>query len=269
MVRAGEEAGKLDQTFAFLADYLDRNYEITQKARNALIYPAFVIATFFVVMGLMMTMVIPRLAGILTETGQAIPMYTRVVLGISSFLSSYIVPILILLVIGAFLLFRYSRTETGSAAVARLQLGVPYIGDIFRKIYLSRIADNLSTMLKSGIQMVRGIEITASVVGNRTYEDILTKITDEVKSGLPVSDAMRKYEEFPGIVVAMVKIGEETGNVGEILDTMARFYRREVNNAIDTLVGLIEPFMIVTLAVGVAFLLASVLIPIYNISSGF
>src|SRR6185295_12333676 len=107
------------------------------------------------------------------------------------------------------------------------------------------------------------------VVGDSVYERILLSAAADVKGGLPVSEALRKHAEIPGIVVAMIKIGEETGNMGEILDTMARFYRREVNNAVDTLVGLIEPFMIVSLAVGVAVLLASVLLPIYNIASGF
>ena len=101
------------------------------------------------------------------------------------------------------------------------------------------------------------------------YEKVLKEVAADVKGGLPVSEAMRKHPEIPGIVVAMLKIGEETGNMGQILDTMARFYRREVNNAVDTLVGLIEPFMIVALAVGVAGLLASVLVPIYNIAQGF
>jgi type IV pilus assembly protein PilC len=106
-------------------------------------------------------------------------------------------------------------------------------------------------------------------VEDATYERILTAAAADVKAGLPVSEALRKHPEIPGIVVAMMKIGEETGNMGQILETIARFYRREVNNAVDTLVGLIEPFMIVSLAVGVAVLLASVLIPIYNIASNF
>ena len=124
-------------------------------------------------------------------------------------------------------------------------------------------------MLRSGIQILRGLEITGSVVGDAVYEKVLTTATADVKGGLPISEAFRKHPEIPGIIVAMLKIGEETGNMGHILETMSRFYRREVNIAVDTLVGLIEPFMIVMLAVGVAALLASVLLPIYNIAAGF
>lgn len=269
MVRAGEEAGKLDQTFQFLADYLDRNYELSQKARNALIYPAFVTATFIAVMTLMMTSVIPRLADILLETGQDIPLYTRVVLGISAFMSDYILLLGLAVVIGVAVLYRLTRTESGKQQLARAQLGMPYLGDVYRKLYLSRVADNLSTMLGSGIQMVRALEISATVVGNKIYSDMLMDVSEKVKAGVPASEALGSYEEMPGIMIAMIKIGEETGNVGKILETVARFYRREVDNAIDTLVSLIEPFLIVMLAVGVAFLLASVLIPIYNVSAGF
>jgi len=269
MVRAGEEAGKLDETFAFLADYLDRNYEITQKAKNALIYPAFIIFTFMVVMGLMMTLVIPNLASMLSEVGQDVPIYTKVVIGISNFLVRYILLLGILLVIAGVFLYRFSRTSAGREMVSRARMQIPAVGGIYQKLFLSRFADNLSTMLRSGIQILRALEVTSSVVGDAVYEKVLSSAALDVKGGLPLSEALRKHPEVPGIVIAMLKIGEETGNTGHILDTMARFYRREVNNAVDTLVGLIEPIMIVVLAVGVAMLLASVLIPIYNLASGF
>ncbi len=269
MVRAGEESGKLDETFSFLADYLDRNYEITQKARNALIYPAFIMTTFAVVMTLMMTLVIPKLALMLNDVGQQVPIYTRVVIGASNFIRRYILLILMLLGVGAVFFVRYAQTENGKDLVSRARLEIPVIGNIYQKIYLSRLSDNLSTMLKSGIQILRGLEITANVVEDATYEKILGLAAADVKAGLPVSEALRKHKEIPGIVVAMIKIGEETGNMGEILETMARFYRREVNNAVDTMVDLIEPLMIVVLAVGVAGLLAAILVPIYNLASSF
>ncbi|RJQ34544.1 type II secretion system F family protein [Candidatus Parcubacteria bacterium] len=269
MVRVGEESGKLDETFTFLSDYLDRNYEITQKARNALIYPAFIMLTFVVVMGIMLTVVIPNLADILNEVGQDIPIYTRIVIGISEFLSTHILLLSILLVGSGIFLVRFGTTPAGKETYSRARMQVPVIGGIYKKLYLSRIADNLSTMLRSGIQMLNSLEITANVVGDVTYEKILKAAATDVKSGLPVSEALRKHPEVPGIVVAMLKIGEETGNTSHVLDTMGKFYRREVNHSVDTLVSLIEPIMIVALALGVAVLLASVLIPIYNIASGF
>lgn len=269
MVRAGEESGKLDETFSYLATYLERSYEITVKARNALIYPAFIMGTFVVVMTLMMTLVIPKLADMLNGAGQDVPIYTKIVIGISTFLSHYILLIIIVLIVGGIAVYRFSLTPAGSETLSRAKLQFPVIGNIYRKIYLSRIADNLSTMLKSGIQILRALEITGSVVGDPTYEHALAVVSSDVKGGLPLSEAMRKHDIIPGIMVAMVKIGEETGNMGSILETIARFYRREVDNAVDTMVDLIEPIMIVGLAVGVAFLLSSVLVPIYNMASNF
>lgn len=267
MVRAGEEAGKLDETFSYLADSMDRNYEISSKAKNALIYPAFIVGTFIVVITLMMTLVIPRLAAMLFEVGQAVPIYTRVIISMSVLLADYAILWIIFLIVGGAFLFRFIQTKTGYEMFSRARLKIPIIGGIYKKLYLSRIADNLGTMLRSGIQMLRGLEITGSVVEDPTYERILAEASIDVKGGLPVSEAFRKHPEIPGIVVAMIKIGEETGNMGVILDSMAKFYRREVNNAVDTLVSLIEPIMIVSLAVCVAVLLASVLVPIYNIAA--
>ncbi len=268
MIKAGEETGKLTETFLYLADYLDRSYELTSKTKNALIYPAFVIATFFIVMILMLTFVIPRLAVILTETGQEVPMYTKVVIAISDFLTAYGIFAFILLVIGAAFAWRFSQTDGGKVAFSKARLDIPYIGDLYKKLYLSRIADNMNTMLTSGISMVRAIEITASVVGNDVYKNLLMEASESVRSGNSLSDSLAKNEEIPNIMVAMIRIGEETGELGNILKTLAAFYKREVNNAVDTLVGLIEPIMIVALGLGVGVLLTSVLVPIYNITAG-
>jgi type IV pilus assembly protein PilC len=267
MVRAGEEAGKLDETFIYLADYLDRSYEVVSKARNALIYPTFVILTFFVVMILMMTFVIPNISQILLDSGQEIPIYTQVVIAISNFFVDYGVFLLILLIVGGFFLWRYTLTAGGRGAFDRFVLTIPYVGDLFKKLYLARIADNMSTMLTSGISVVQATEITSSVVGSAVYEEILNDVAASVKGGGSVSTALSTHPEVPGIMTAMIKVGEETGELGSILKTLARFYNREVSNVVDTLVDLIEPFMIVLLGLGVGLLLASILIPIYNVSS--
>jgi len=267
MVKSGEESGKLDQTLLYLADYLDRTHEVTSKVKSALVYPAFIIFTFFAVMILMFTVVIPKISGILTESGQAIPIYTQIVLGISNFFVDYGLFLIILLIVGVFFLWRYSQTEAGKYTFDRFKISMPAVQILYRKLYLSRIADNMNVMLLSGIPIVRGLDLTSKVVDNKIFEDLLTQAVEDVKTGSAISDALMKSGEIPGIFIAMVKIGEETGQLGNILKTLASFYRREVVNAIDTLVGLIEPVMIVFLGFGVAFLLASVLIPIYNISS--
>lgn len=266
MIRAGEESGKLDQTFQFLADYLDRSYELLSKARNALIYPAFVMATFVAVMVLMLTLVIPRISAILIESGQEIPVYTKVVMALSSALTDYGIFFIAFLVIVGFFFARYGRTAAGKETFSRLKLSVPYVGNLYQKLYLSRIADNMQAMLSSGIPAVHALEITGSIVGNRVFEGILADAVQSVKTGNPISTTFARYPEIPSIMVQMLQVGEETGEMGSILEKLARFYRREVNNAVDTLVNLIEPVLIVALALGVGVLLASVLIPIYNIS---
>lgn len=268
MVKSGEETGKLDSAFGYLADYLDRTYEIVSKARRALIYPAFVISTFITVMVLMLTLVIPRVSKIIVDSGQEIPIYTKIVIGLSNFFVNYIAFIIFFAAAVSVALWRFGRTEVGKRAFDELKLAVPYIGALYEKLYLSRIADNLATMLASGISMVQALEITAEVVDNKVYREILDNTIAEVKGGKSFSDALSQYPEIPGVLTQMAKVGEETGNLGSILETLAKFYRREVDGAVDTLINMIEPAMIVLLGLGVGTLLAAVLMPIYNISSG-
>jgi len=266
MVRAGEESGKLSDTFVSLADHLDRSYEVSSRAENALIYPAFVIVVFFGVMGLMLTLVIPKISAVLLDSGASVPIYTKIVIGFSSFLVSYGIFILAALIGGAVYLWRLGKTVRGKLVLDGLKLSIPYLGDLYRKLYLARIADNFSTMLLSGVSVVEALEITSSVVGNSVYKVVLDEVGADVKGGSSISDALGRHPEMPGIMVAMVKVGEETGELGKILATLAKFYNREVSNAIDTLVGLIEPLMIVLLGLGVGTLLAAVLLPIYNLA---
>jgi type IV pilus assembly protein PilC len=268
MIKAGEESGKLDETFEYLADYLDRSYEVTSKVKNALIYPAFVIFTFIAVMVLMLTVVIPKISSIILDSGQEVPVYTKVVIGLSQFMTRYGLFFLVILIAGVILLVYYARTPAGKESLAKLKLQIPYISALYKKLYLSRIADNMNTQLISGVPMVKALELTSKVVDNKVYEDLLIASLEEVRGGKSLSDALMPYpREIPGIMVQMAKVGEETGDLGGILKTLAKFYQREVMQAVDTLVDLIEPIMIVALGLGVGFLLASVLIPIYNVSS--
>jgi type IV pilus assembly protein PilC len=268
MIKAGEESGKLDETFEYLADYLDRSYAVTSKVKNALIYPAFVIFTFFAVMILMLTFVIPKISSIILDSGQEVPIYTQVVIGLSQFTVRYGWFFLIIFALFVILLIYYARTQAGKESFAKLKLQVPYVSSLYKKLYLSRIADNMNTQLISGVPMVKALELTSKVVDNKVYEDLLNDALESVRGGKSLSDSMMPYQkEIPGIMVQMVKVGEETGDLGGILKTLAKFYQREVMQAVDTLVDLIEPVMIVMLGLGVGFLLASVLIPIYNVSS--
>lgn len=269
MVKVGEETGKLNQTFLHLAEYLDRQYALTSKTRNALIYPAFVVFTFFVVMTLMFVIVIPKLSSIILDSNQPIPIYTKVVIALSNFFIHYGIFVLIFLVLLGIWVWQLSSTEKGKNYLDKMRLSIPLIGDLYKKLYLSRITDNMNTMLSSSVPIIRAIDITADVVGSRVYSGILKEVADKVKSGLALSTAFEKHpNEIPGIMVQMILVGEETGSTGNILKTLTDFYKREVNDSVDTLVGLIEPVMIVVLGLGVGVLLVSVLMPIYNLAGG-
>jgi type IV pilus assembly protein PilC len=266
MVKSGEESGTLEKTFIYLADYMDRTYQVVSKARNALIYPAFVITIFFGVMTLMLTLVIPRISQILIESGQELPIYTKIVIGLSNVFTNYIGVVAIVLALGGVLLWQFQKTEVGKRAVDEFKLSIPFIGVLYEKLFLTRICDNLSTMLSSGISMVQALEVTSEVVDNEVYREIIDNTLIDVKGGRSFADAIGEYPEIPGILAQMSKVGEETGKLGDILSTLALFYQREVNNTVDTLISLIEPAMIVLLGLGVGVLLASVLLPIYNIT---
>lgn len=268
MVKAGEESGKLNDTFLYLADYMDRTYELSSKVKGALIYPAFVVVTFVTVMILMFTMVIPKISGILTDSGVEIPIYTRIIMSISNFLVDYGFVLLAIAMIAGYFVLRYVRTPTGHMAYDRFKLSIPYISSLFRKLYLARLSDNMSTMLSSGIPIVRSLELTSNVINNSVYHEVLASSIESVKGGRTLSESLSQYpDQIPGIMTQMMRVGEETGELGNILKTVAKFYTREVTTAVNSLVSLIEPLMIVLLGGGVAVLLASVLIPIYNIAS--
>lgn len=268
MVRSGEETGKLPETFSMLAENMERTYLITAKAKNALVYPAFVITTFFGVMALMLTTVIPKLTIMIKESGQEVPIYTKAVMAFSDLLVNYGIFVLIAIILGVIAFWRWGKTPQGQGYFAKLKITLPFFGNLYRKLYLSRITSNLNTMLASAIPIIKALELTSKVVENAVFQGVINKSLEAVKAGQPLSKAFGQHEEIPRILTAMLKVGEETGNTGEILKTLSRFYEREVNEAVDAIVGLIEPVMVVALGLGVGFLLASVLMPIYNISGG-
>ncbi|MEK7560160.1 MAG: type II secretion system F family protein, partial [Patescibacteria group bacterium] len=269
MVKSGEESGKLEEIFKFLADYLERSFELQRKAKNALIYPAFILSALIIVMILMLVFVIPKLSSILEETGQEIPFYTQLVIGTSNFIRDFGFFLLILFAVLGVFIFRYSRTESGRVYFARFLLSIPIIGGLYKKMFLSRIADNLSTLLSGGITATRSIDIASEVVGNEIYRRILVDSLASVRGGSMISDSLLKYEDIPSLFSQMIRIGEETGKLDFILKSLAGFYRRDVDNMVDNLVSLIEPILILVLGLGVGLLVASVLIPIYNLSTAF
>lgn len=267
MVKAGEESGKLHEVFRYLADYLERSYAITSKAKNAMIYPAFVFFAFIGVMVVMLVVVVPRLTSIFEESGAQVPLYTRIVMGLSAFLQHWGIFLLLFLAIFAVVFWRFFQTERGKDFLDEIKIRIPLFGGLFKKLYLARISDNLSTLIASGVPILRALQIASDVVGNRVYQNIILDAVESVKAGNTISYSFQKYKEIPPLISQMIKIGEESGRLEFILSALARFYQRDVDNALENLVGLIEPALIIFLGVGVGGLVAAILVPLYNISS--
>lgn len=269
LVRSGEESGKLQEVFTYLADYTERAYYITTKVRNAMIYPAVVLFTFFIVLGIMMVIVIPRLATIFTETGQELPYYTQAILSLSYFLRSWGLLVLFFMVVGGVVTVRWAKTDEGRLFFHRLQVRTPIIGPLFQKLYTARFTDNLKTLISGGIPILRALSITGDVVGNEIYKAALNDAIESVKSGNTISAAFERTPEIPVLVTGMIRVGESSGRLDFILASIARFYSREVDTTVDNLVALIEPVLILFLGGAVAVLVSSVMIPLYNLVGSF
>lgn len=265
LVRSGEESGKLQEVFTYLADYLERAYYLTTKARNSMIYPAFVLVAFVGVLVVMLVVVIPRLVSIFEETGQAVPFFTTAVIALSLALKRWGLLLLFLIAGGAIGAWRWSGTRTGRFFFHRAQLALPIFGGLYRKLYMARFADNLRTLIVGGIPIIRALAISRDVVGNAVYQAAIEEAIEAVKAGSTIHSALEKSPDVPVLVTQMIRIGESTGKLDFILGSVAKFYQREVDSALENLVALIEPILIVTLGAGVGLLLASVLIPLYNL----
>lgn len=267
MVKAGEESGKLNEVFLFLADYLDRDYEMTQKVKKALTYPSFVIGTFFAIMAGMLIFVIPKMTALFAESGSKLPTVTVIVIFLSNLFVKYYPVTLPALAVGGFIFYKWSKTDEGGYVLDDISTKIPVIKTLQQRIFLQRFSDNMNTMLSNGVPIVRALDITASIIDNKIYKEVATRVSQKVQTGKSLSKALYEEPLVPNILVQMVHIGEETGELGYILKNLAAFYRRELESAIDTMIGLIEPIMIVSLGLGVGVLVSSVLLPMYSMSS--
>ena len=268
MVQSGEISGNLQSSLENLADNIEKNYVLTQKIRGVLYYPAFILAAFFIVGFLMITFVIPKLTMMLEETQAKLPITTKILIWVGNFMESYwwAVLIIVLAVLGG--LVYYVRTEDGKKEFDVIKLKIPIVGKVLSYVYLARFAENLSSLVRSGIPIVSALQISGRVIGNIVYETNIAEAAERVKTGGTVSSVLAEKKEFPSIMTQMVKVGEETGNLDRTLDTMAKFYEREADQLVSNLSSVIEPVLIVILGIGVGTLVFSIIVPIYNIAQG-
>lgn len=266
MIRSGETTGKLDETLNYLADQQERDYDLQSKVKGALIYPAFILSALVLVGAAMMVFVVPQLTTVLTASGAKLPLATRLLIGTSNFMrSDWWVLILVALGIGA--AFRaLARTPTGGLFLDRARMRLPVFGQIFQRIYLIRFSRSLSTLLASGIPLTRSLEIVADVVGNRIYRDLTLQTITAVEGGNSIATIFMQHKEVPPMLSQMMTVGEQTGKLDTILEKLANFYGRELENQVANLVSLIEPIILVVLGGAVATLVVGILLPIYNLS---
>lgn len=264
MIRAGETSGKFDQVLEYLADHMEREYQVISKVRGAMIYPAFVISGFLVAFVVMMVFVIPRLTGILQESGQELPIFTKIIMGSSDFMRSSWYILLAVIAGGGTFLWKYIKTQRGKAIWDRVQLKLPIFGGILVKVYLFRFAESLSTLIEGGVPITRALSISRDITGNTVYKEIINEAQENVKRGGTLGSALAAHDEIPPLLAQMVSVGEQAGKLVSVLHNVAGFYQKDVDNAVDNIASLIEPILIVVMGLGVGILLAGVLLPMYN-----
>jgi type IV pilus assembly protein PilC len=268
MVKSGEASGNLENSLAYMADYLEKQYYLMNRVRNAMTYPAFILSAFILIAALMMILVIPKLTVFLKETGQELPLLTRAIIWFSDFLRSWWWLLLIIICGGAYYLYHLVKTNPAARRQwDEIKLKMPIFGKrVFQKIYLTRIAENLSTLIQGGLSILQALQVTSEVVGNMVYQEIIIQAKEDVRVGTALSASLMKHKEIPPLVYQMVATGEQTGSLDVILKKMSQFFSKEIDSTVDNLSQLIEPLLIILIGGGVAFLVGSILMPIYNIA---
>ena len=267
MIKAGELSGNMQRSILFLAENTEKNYELNAKIKGALFYPVFVLSAATIIAFIVSTVVLPKLTGIFKDMSVAIPWYTQVLMSFGDFMSQYwwVVGTVVVSAVSGFTY--YSRTEDGKKEWDIMKMKIPVIGKLFQYVYISRFAENFSVLLEGGIPIVRALVIVGEVVNSTAYEAVILRAADEVKSGGTMSSVFARSEYFPPIVSQMIKIGEDTGKISEVLRHTSVFYTQETDRITNNLSTMLEPILITFLGLGVGVLVFAILVPIYSMSA--
>ncbi len=266
MIKAGEISGNLEGSIQYVAKTTEQNYQLTSKVRGALMYPGFVITVAGAIGFIVVSFVLPRLTQVIVDLEVDVPWYTQMMISLGNFMNAYWWAVLLVFFVFVGAVIMYLRSDDGRREWDEVKLKIPVIGTLFKYVYLTRFSENLSILLVGGIPIVRSLQIIADVVQNATYRNIILAAAQNVKVGGEIHTEFFKHEEIPPMVARMIKVGEDTGRISDILNDLADFYREEVDQITRNLSSLIEPVLIVILGVGVGVLVVSVLLPIYNIA---
>ena len=267
MIRSGETTGKLDETLNYLADQLEKDYDLNSRIKGAMIYPAFILTAIVGVGIVMMIYVIPKLTAVLEESGTKLPLSTKLMINTSKFLKQdWWLVVLILIGLG-FLYRLITHTNAGRRQMDAMKIRMPIFGNLFQKIYLTRFTRSIATLIMGGIPLSRTLEIVADIVGNSVYKELTLDTIAVIEDGSSIATLFAKSRDVPPMLTQMMTVGEQTGKLDVILSKLSDFYSKEVDNLIRNLVSLMEPVIMLVLAIGVAVLVMAILLPMYNLSS--
>lgn len=265
LIKAAEAGGILDKILLKLADNLERNENIKRSIRSALFYPGIIVAGVLGIIIIMNVFVIPQLNSLYTNLGLALPLSTRIVIGISTAFTKFYFLVIPAIIIAVILFIRFKKTESGRVRLDKLKLKIPLAGEIFRLAILEQTTRTLSLLVSSGTSIIDSLTITANVAGNHEYKLAYDTSARLVEKGITLSTAFENQKIFPPIVIQMAKVGESTGKIDENLLKSSEYFERDLNIKLKTLTASIEPILIIFLGAIVAFLIISVITPIYSL----
>jgi len=266
LLQSAEVTGQVEESMGFLADYLEREMILTSKVKNALIYPVIVVTLTFIVGGILIGVVFPQIQPLFEEEEFQLPIITRIFLFIGNFINQWWLGVVITFIVLIIILWDYYRSDEGRAVFNELALRTPFLGELFKKLYVARFAEISSALIKGGIPIAQAIEIGGHTLGSALYQEMLHEVAEGVRRGELMSQSFNRYPEyFPAIVTQMITVGEQTGKIDEMFVRIGTFYTREVENIVGNLVELIQPALMVVIGVTVGLMFAAVLLPIYNL----
>ena len=267
MVKAGEATGQVDIVLKRLADFLQRQRALQRKIVSALTYPMLMIAIGILVVSILMTVVVPKITAMLTDTGQIMPLPTRVLIAISDAFKSYWIVLPLGIAFVSVVYNRIYKTKGGALAIDRFKLRIPIVGELLRKSAVARFTRTLSTLLSSGVPAVRSLEIVETIVGNRVLADATNHIRVRILEGTDIATPLKATGVFPSVVGYMVAVGEQSGQLEEMLDRIADAYDEEIEVVTERITTVLEPIMIIFLAVVVGFIVWSIVLPILQVGN--
>lgn len=265
MVQSGETTGRIDEALSYLANQLEKDYDLTKEIQGALFYPAIVFVALIVVGVLMFIFVLPAFVDIFNDVEVKLPLATRIIIWITEFINRYWWVVLLIFAVFLWVSISYRRTPEGKYYTDNLIFKIPVFGKLFQNIYLTRFSRNLGTLIAGEIAVVKALQITGETIGNKVYEGIIAQVAKDVEKGENIADSLSKHELIPPMVSQMIKVGEKSGQLDDVLQNIARFYGREVDHMVNNLTTLLGPVVIVVLGIGVAIMVAAILMPIYSL----